>query len=92
MWGNCIADIARRLSSDKCVKHGCHAQAFGTAELEGKVVRPDTEQLRAVYAKVDALSHDLLGTQDELEQLRSAEAHLKVRKLHRRPLYHIRCI
>lgn len=75
------ADIARRLSSDNCVKHGCHAQAFndGTAVLEGKVVRPDTEQLRAVYAKVDALSHDLLGTQDELEQLRSAEAHLKVR-------------
>ncbi len=40
--------------------------------------RPDEDRLTAVYAQIDALSRDLRGTHDELEQLRHAEAQLKV--------------
>lgn len=36
------------------------------------------DRLGAVYAQIDALSRDLRGTHDELEQLRHAEAQLKV--------------
>ncbi|EIE27546.1 hypothetical protein COCSUDRAFT_55544 [Coccomyxa subellipsoidea C-169] len=39
--------------------------------------RPDEDRLTAVYAQIDALSRDLRGTHDELEQLRHAEAQLK---------------
>jgi hypothetical protein len=57
------------------------AQVFcdDVPRMVDSAIRPDTERLKAVYAQVDALSHDLLGTHEELEQLRNAEAHLKVR-------------
>jgi hypothetical protein len=48
-------------------------------QLEGAAApRPEEDQLTAVYAQIEALSRDLRGTHDELEQLRHAEAQLKV--------------
>ncbi|KAK9917551.1 hypothetical protein WJX75_005697 [Coccomyxa subellipsoidea] len=47
-------------------------------QLEGAAApRPEEDQLTAVYAQIEALSRDLRGTHDELEQLRHAEAQLK---------------
>ncbi len=48
-----------------------------------EVIAPQVEEnrLTAVYAQIDALSRDLRGTHDELEQLRHAEAQLQVPSL-----------
>ncbi|CAL8463432.1 g2966 [Coccomyxa elongata] len=47
------------------------------AQAETTVPQPEEDRLTAVYAQIDALSRDLRGTHDELEQLRHAEAQLQ---------------
>ncbi|BDA48702.1 hypothetical protein COCOBI_12-3840 [Coccomyxa sp. Obi] len=56
---------------------GIPALEDSAAQTKDTMPQPEKDRLTAVYAQIDALSRDLRGTHDELEQLRHAEAQLQ---------------